>query len=73
MKARLLKRLRKQYELQERNGKFRVFDNVECLGGIYNQTNWTTFEEAVENRRKWILKVIDNYDKPPKKLAQFNN
>ena len=45
MKTKLLKRLRKRFELQQRNGKFKVFDNLECLGGIYNQTDFIDKKE----------------------------
>jgi len=61
MKVKLLKKLRKQFELQQRNGKFRVFDNKECIGGIYNQTNFIDKKEAIEIRRQWILNEAQRY------------
>lgn len=61
MKVKLLKKLRKQFELQYRNGKYKVFDNVVCLGGIYNQTNWVDREEAIRIRREWVLENSVNY------------
>lgn len=62
MKIKLLKKLRRQYSLQERNGKFRVFDNKECLGGIYNQTPWIDKNSALEVQREWILKEGRKYE-----------
>ena len=63
MKTKLLKRLRKKYSLQERNGEFKVFDNEECAGGIFNQTIWLNKKDAVEIRRLWILKEAEKYKK----------
>jgi hypothetical protein len=61
MKTKLLKRLRKQFELQQRNEKFKVFDNLECLGGIYNQTDFIDKKEAFKIRSKWILNEAQRY------------
>ena len=62
MKAKILKRLRKQYVLQVRNGLYRAFDNKECLGGIYNQTDWIGKDEAIKKRRFWILEEARKYE-----------
>jgi hypothetical protein len=61
MKTKLLKRLRKQFELQQRNGKFKVFDNLECLGGIYNQTDFIDKKDAIQIRSQWILNEAQRY------------
>lgn len=61
MKTKLLKRLRKQFELKQRNGKFKVFDNLECLGGIYNQTDFIDKKEAFKIRSQWILNEAQRY------------
>lgn len=68
MKTKLLKKLRKQFELQTRNGKYKVFDNVICLGGIYNQTDWIDKLEALKIRREWILKKSINYIESKNKI-----
>ena len=64
MKTRLLKKLRKRYILQTRNGKYKVFDRQECLGMVYNQTNWIELKEALKVRRKWVLEEAIRYKKP---------
>lgn len=61
MKIKLLKKLRKIYVIQERNNKYRVFENRECLGGSYNQTKWDNKETTIKMRRKWILKEARKY------------
>ncbi len=66
MKIKLLKKLRKLFELQERNNEFRVFENEECSGNIYNKTNWTSKSEAINIRRNWILEKAEHYRKPKK-------
>lgn len=64
MRTKLLKKLRKRYILQTRNGKYKVFDRQECLGMIYNQTDWIELKEALKIRRKWILEEAIKYKKP---------
>ena len=64
MKTKLLKKLRKRYILQTRNGKYKVFDRQECLGMIYNQTDWIELKEALKIRRKWVLEEAIRYKKP---------
>jgi len=66
MKVKLLKKLRKLFQLHQRNGKYKAFENRECLGGIYNQTDWIDKNTAVEKRRDWILKEAQRYLKPKK-------
>jgi hypothetical protein len=61
MKAKLLKKLRRKYEIQERNGHYRVFDIDECAGGVYNKTEWTSITVARVIQRKWILKEAQRY------------
>lgn len=61
MKVKLLKKLRKLFELQKRNGEYKVFENYECSGGIYNQTGWISKESAIEIRREMILKEARKY------------
>lgn len=61
MKAKLLKKLRKIYIIKERNGKYKAFENRECLGGIYNQTDWVDKNGAIEQRRNWILEESRKY------------
>ena len=61
MKTKLLKRLRKIYIIKERNGKYKAFENRECLGGIYNQTDWIDKNSAIEKRREWILEEALKY------------
>jgi len=61
MKAKLLKKLRKIYIIKERNGKYKAFENRECLGGIYNQTDWIDKDKAIEKRRNWILEEAQKY------------
>ena len=69
MKIKLLRKLRKQYSLQERNGKFRVFDNKECLGGVFNKTAWMSKEHALSIRRCWILEQALKYKKEKRCLT----
>ena len=64
MKTKLLKKLRRRYILQTRNGKHKVFDRQECLGMIYNQTDWIGLKEALKIRRKWVLEEAIRYKKP---------
>jgi hypothetical protein len=61
MKVKLLKKLRKQIELKQRNGKFKVFDNSEYLGGIYYQTDFISKTYAIKTRREWILIAARKY------------
>lgn len=68
MKAKLLKKLRKRYILQARNGKYKVFDMKECIGMVYGQTGWIELKEALNIRRKWILEEANRYKKPKFKL-----
>lgn len=68
MKTKLLKRLKRRYELQERNGRYRVFDNQKCSGDVYNQTDWIGINPAKQIRRKWILEEANKYLKPKRKL-----
>ena len=67
MKTKLLKKLRKIYQLHERNGKFKVFEDRECYGAIYNQTDWISKGEALDIRREKILEYAQRY-KTPKKI-----
>lgn len=67
MKIELLRKLRKRYLLQKRNGKYKVFDTEECLGTIYNQTEWIDLKDALKIRRIWILKEAIKYKKPKNK------
>ena len=54
MKAKLLKKLRKQIVLLERNGRFKV--DVDEIGGVKYSTNWIADEkEAKKMRREEIL------------------
>ena len=62
MKAKLLKKLRKIYIIKERNGKYKTFEDRECLGGIYNQTDWIDKDKAIEKRRDWILEEARKYE-----------
>lgn len=62
MKAKLLKKLRKIYIIKERNGRYKAFENRECLGGIYNQTDWIDKDRAIEKRRDWILEEARKYE-----------
>lgn len=55
MKVKLLKRLRKIFQLHERNGKYKVYENRMCSGNIYNQTDWMPLKKALEIRRHKIL------------------
>ncbi len=64
MKVKLLKRLRKRFQLHERNGKYRAFDNRIRRGGIYNQTEWGDFHEVNERRRYWILREANKHHAP---------
>ena len=64
MKTKLLKKLRKRYVLQTRNGKYKVFDRQECLGMIHNQTNWIELKEALKIRSEWVLEEAIRYKKP---------
>lgn len=66
MKTKLLKRLRKRFVIQVRNGLFKVFDCRQCLGGVYNQTKWIDKKPAISIRREWILKEAQRYKKPKK-------
>lgn len=61
MKTKLLKKLRKIYIIKERNGKYKAFEDRECLGGIYNQTDWISKNKAIKQRRKWILEEARKY------------
>lgn len=62
MKTKLLKKIRKIYIIKERNGKYKAFENRECLGGVYNQTDWINKNEAIKQRRKWILEEARKYE-----------
>lgn len=62
MKVKLLKRLRRIFLLKERNGKYKAFEDRECSGGIYNQTDWIDKDKAIEKRRNWILEEARKYD-----------
>jgi len=53
MKAKLLKKLRKQIVLLERNGLFKL--DVDFIGGATYSSAWTNEKEARELRRKEIL------------------
>ena len=68
MKTKLLKRLKKRFVVQERNGLFKVLDWKQCLGGVYNQTKWIEKKQALSIRRKWILKEAQRYKEPKKVL-----
>ena len=68
MKTKLLKRLRKRFIIQERNGIYRVFDKQVRLGGIYNQTDWIYKQDALSIRRQWILREASNYKIPKNTL-----
>lgn len=68
MKVRLLKRLRRKYIVEIRNSQYRIFDIDECAGGIYNHSEWTTKQVAIDIRRKWILKEANRYKNPKKYL-----
>lgn len=64
MKAKLLKKLRKKYQIQVRNSRYRVYENN---WAIYNpRTRWfETLEKAIEVRREKILSEAKlNYAKP---------
>jgi len=62
MKVKLLKKLRRIFILKERNGRYKAFENRECLGGIYNQTEWVDKKTAIEKRRNWILEEARKYE-----------
>ena len=61
MKTKLLKKLRKRFVLLQRNGKYKVYDNNVCLGGVYNQTDYMDKDKAVDILREWILKDARKY------------
>jgi hypothetical protein len=62
MKVKLLRKLRKIFIIKERNGKYKAFEDRECSGGIYNQTDWVDKEKAFEKRRNWILNEAKRYE-----------
>jgi len=66
MKAKLLKKLRKQIKLLERNGLFKV--DVDIIAGEKYSTCWTRRKEAIEIRREEILLRANTpkYKKPKK-------
>lgn len=64
MKTKLLKRLRKRFVIESRNGSYRVFDNLECLGNVYNKTSWISKHEAITIQRDWILIAAQQHKKP---------
>jgi len=66
MKTRLLRKLRKQISLEERNGKYRIFDHRPCSGGVYNKTDWKDKCSIISERRDWILREAQRYLKPKK-------
>lgn len=66
MKVRLLKKLHNIFEIHIRNGKYKVFENRECSGGIYNQTDWIDKENAFQIRRDWMIKEAQRYKKAKK-------
>ena len=61
MKIKLLKKLKKRFELHQRNGKFKVFDNYKYVDDVYRYTNWIDKKEAFKIRRQWILEEAQNY------------
>jgi len=61
MKAKLLKKLRKLFVIESRNNLYRVFENRQCLGGIYNYTNWNDFKTTKEKQRDLILNEASKY------------
>lgn len=71
MKIKLLKKLRKKYLIQERNGKYRVFDKQECLGMVHNKTNWTSLKNALKIKRDWILRDLRLMDRPKKSIKNI--
>jgi hypothetical protein len=61
MKTRLLKRLRKRFILQTRNGKHRVLDRQLYLADVYCHVAWVDLPTALIIRRRWILKEAYAY------------
>ena len=69
MKAKLLKKLKCQYVIQQRNNEFRFFDNKECSGGIFNHSEWYKDIKYVRQiQREFILKRAQNWKTPKKKM-----
>lgn len=65
MKAKLLKKLRKRYRLQERNGKLRL---RVVYGSFYGWTDWYEPSMAIEMRRNVILMDASSYAFPKKNI-----
>ncbi len=55
MKIGLLKKLRRRFVIEGRNNQYRAFDYLEKAGGIFDCSEWGSYEDAVQIRRKWIL------------------
>ena len=61
MKAKLLKKLRRTIQLQERNDVYRV--EVHNVDNCSFLTMWMPKEEALECRRRQILRIAQKYGK----------
>jgi hypothetical protein len=69
MKAKLLRKLRKRFVIQERNKEYRVFDNSDKTRADYHYHWCTSIFEARKDRRDWIRIEARRYKKP-KKIVQ---
>lgn len=68
MKARLLKKLRKRFVIEARNGDYRAVDKVEKSGGVVDCRDWGSLEDALFERRWMILPEARKYKKPKRVL-----
>jgi len=62
MKTKLLRKLRKRFQMYVRNKEYKIIDNT-IISPPNTQigTNWMTKEKAIEKRRKWILEAAKQY------------
>lgn len=69
MKAKLLKKLRKRFVIQQRNKEYRVIDYLEKSGGVFTTTDWImSLQEVKRTRRSWILGEAQKYKRPKREL-----
>lgn len=69
MKAKLLKKLRKRFVIQQRNREYRVVDYLEKSGGVFTTTDWImSLQEVKRTRRSWVLEEAQKYKKPKREL-----
>lgn len=68
MKAKLLKKLRKRFVIESRNGEYRAVDREEKSGGVTDCYDWGSLENALIDRRWMVLPEARKYKKAKRVL-----